>query len=385
MTGRIRLPVTKNVLITESQMPTQSILESRQEIAKLDKSNMLGSIEALDKQIEHAWEDVKLVEFQPAGQIANVVVSGMGGSGLGADVIKHLFKDSLSVPFEIVNSYTLPAYVNNNTLVLLASYSGNTEETLSCAEEARRKNAQIMVLASGGKLAEFARQYRYPAYIIDPVHNPSGQPRMAIGYAIFGAIGLMSKAGVIELKDEEVKEVTATIRQGVEANTVEVPAESNPAKSLAFTMLDRQPIIITSEFLQGAAHVATNQHNENAKIQTDYKIVPEINHHMMEGLRFPKLSKDSQVFIFVQSQLFRPENSIRMNLTQQIVETSGIDTMTVLLRSQTKLNQVFEMITLFSFAGFYMAVLEGIDPSPIPIVDQFKDELAKYRQKSGLN
>ncbi len=364
-------------------MTEKSIIDSRQMIAEIDQSNMLGSLEALHKQIEHAWQDVQAVEFNPRAEILNVVVSGMGGSGLGGDVIKHLFKDSLRVPFEVVNSYSLPAYVNENTLVVLASYSGGTEETLATAEEARAKNAQIMVITAGGKLAEFARQYQYSLYKINPVHNPSGQPRMAIGYAVFGTIGLLTKAGIITVSDEEVAEVIETVKTKIADNTVEVLSDNNPAKTLAFTQIGRRPIIVVSEFLEGAGHVAANQHNENAKTYADYKVVPELNHHLMEGLRFPHSNTDSHVFLIVQSQLYQPKNSIRMNLTQKIIEDNGIDTLTVLLRAQTKLNQVFEMFALFGFAGFYRSMLEGIDPTPIPYVDRFKEELQNYGKSEG--
>jgi glucose/mannose-6-phosphate isomerase len=358
------------------------ILDSREKIAELDKSNMLGSIEELGRQVEHAWQDLQSVSFTPSAEIRNVVIAGMGGSGLGADVIKHLFKDQLRVPLDYVHDYTLPGYVNQNTLVVLASYSGTTEEVLACAEEAEARRAQIMVIAAGGDLVALAKNKNYSAYVIDAKYNPSNQPRMAIGYAVFGTIGLLAKANIINVSDEEVAFAVQAINKVVQDNTVEVSQESNPAKALAFMMLDRRPVIAVAEFLEGAAHVTANQHNENAKAFVDYKIVPEINHHLMEGLKFPKSNATNHVFFFVQSQLYRPENSIRMQLTQKVVEENSIETMTVPLRSGSKMAQVFEMISLFSFCGFYLSMLEGIDPTPIPFVDGFKDELKK--RASGL-
>jgi glucose/mannose-6-phosphate isomerase len=355
----------------------KSILESRSMMAKLDQSNMLGSIEELGRQVEHAWQDLKSVSFKPSAEIRHVVIAGMGGSGLGADVIKHLFKDQLRVPLDYVHDYTLPGYVNQHTLVVLASYSGTTEEILACADHAQELGAQIMVIAAGGPLADLARNKNYAIYLIDAKYNPSNQPRMAIGYAVFGTIGLLAKAGIVSVSDDEVKEVVKTIDQVVKDCTVEVAQENNPAKALAFLMLDRRPVIVAAEFLEGAAHVATNQHNENAKSFVDYKVVPEINHHLMEGLRFPSSNALHHVFIFAQSQLYQPANAIRMQLTQKVVEDNGIETMMTPLRAHSKMAQVFEMIALFSFGGFYLSMLEGIDPTPIPFVDGFKDELKK--------
>lgn len=364
-----------------NQNNSQNILQSRELIAELDKSNMISSIEMLDKQIEHAWSDTRSINLSQIGEVRNVVVAGMGGSGLGADVIKTLFKEELTVPLEIVHDYHLPNFVNQNSLVFLASYSGNTEEILSCAEDAKQKNAQIIVICAGGKLEEFARQNQYPMYLIDAKYNPSDQPRMAIGYAVFGMIAMLDKVGLIQLTDEHVSSIAKTIKDSVEMSKVEVDQDENPAKALAFTMLDRRSVIVASEFLEGAAHVATNQLNENAKIFADYKVVPELNHHLMEGLKFPKSNSSTHVFLLVQSHLYRAENSLRMQLTQQVIEDNEVDTMMINLRSKTKIEQVFEMIVLFSYAGFYLSMLEGIDPSPIPFVESFKEKLKEKSQQ----
>lgn len=354
-----------------------SILDSRDEISKLDKENMMGSIEELGNQVQHAWEDLKSVEFKPTAEIKNVVIAGMGGSGLGADVIKHLFKAELKVPFDYVHDYTLPGYVNENTLVVLASYSGTTEEIVACGEQAQKRNAQIMVICAGGTLAEIAENNSYTIYKIDPKYNPSNQPRMAIGYAVFGTIGLLSKAGIISLTDDDIKTVVAAIHKQVEECKVEVLGEQNPAKALAYMMIDRKPVFVVSDFLEGAAHVSTNQGNENAKIYADYKVVPEMDHHLLEGLQFPKSNSTNHIFIFVQSLLYHPKNVVRMQLTQKIAEDNDIDSIAVPLKAQTKIEQVFEMLTMFGFAGFYLAMLEGINPSPIPFVESFKTDLKK--------
>lgn len=357
-----------------------SILDSREEISKLDTENMMGSIEELGNQVQHAWEDLKSVTFTPTAEIHNVVLAGMGGSGLGADVIKHLFKSELKVPFDFVHDYTLPGYVNEHTLVVLSSYSGTTEEVLSCAQEAQDKNTQVMVICAGGTLADIAQQNGYTIYKIDPKYNPSNQPRMAIGYAVFGTIGLLSKAGIISLQDSDIEAVVKTIHQQVENCKVEIAGEENPAKALAFTMVDRRPVFVASDFLEGAAHVSTNQGNENAKIFADYKIVPEMDHHLLEGLQFPKSNATNHVFIFVQSILYHPMNIIRMQLTQKIAEDNEIDAISIPLKAKTKIEQVFEMLTIFGFAGFYLAMLEGINPSPIPFVESFKVDLKKMSQ-----
>jgi glucose/mannose-6-phosphate isomerase len=288
-----------------------------------------------------------------------------------------LFADTLTIPFEIYNGYTLPAYTNENTLVVLSSYSGGTEETVSCAKQVAGTGAQAMVITAGGELAKIAEVQGYPMYRIDPVHNPSNQPRMAIGYAVFGLIGLLAKAGVVQLAEEQVEEVVTTILRTGEKLSVETPQKENQAKILAFTCIERRPILVASEFLVGAAHTATNQFNENAKIYADYKVVPELNHHLMEGLQFPKSNAGSHVFLFYNSALYQLRNQKRMKLTQEVVENNHIDTMAIELTADTKLAQAFELITLMAYTNFYVCMLEGVNPAPIPFVDWFKEQMGK--------
>jgi glucose/mannose-6-phosphate isomerase len=355
----------------------KTILDSREAIAALDKSNMLGSVEALHKQLPQAWEETQSLSFTPSAEIEQVVLAGMGGSALGGDVIKTLYKSELKVPFDIVRDYSLPVYTSEHTLVILASYSGTTEEVVSAAHEAIEKKAQVMVIAAGGTLIEMAKEHGWTYYQINPTHNPSGQPRMAIGYAVFGTICLLSKAGLLSLTKAEVDQVSAIIQKTVAASGVDVAQDVNPAKLLAYTMFDKRPIFVVAGFLEGAGHVVCNQTNENAKAYADYKVIPELNHHLMEGLRFPASNSTTHVFVFINSALYHPRHQARMKLTQNIVDENHIETMALELHSETKLEQVFETIALVGFAGFYLSMIEGIDPSPIPFVDKFKVELGK--------
>lgn len=353
------------------------ILSSREEIAKIDKSNVLGSVEALADQVADAWRATQKIKVDFKEEIHNVVIAGMGGSGLGADVIKSLFKAELKVPLDFVHSYTLPGYVNKNSLVVLASYSGNTEEVLSAMEDAQDRKAQIVTICAGGELAKTADAFSYPTYLIEPKFNPSNQPRMAIGYAVFGTLALLSKVGIISLTKTQVEEAVAAINQVKETCTVEVADDKNLAKQLTYHIHQLRAVLVGAEFLEGAVHTSTNQFNENAKAYADYKVIPEINHHLMEGLKFPDSNQHSHTFIFINSDLYLERNKKRMELTKKIVEKNGISTFTVKLKSKTKIAQVFESIAIFAYVNLYLSMIEGIDPAPIPFVDWFKEQLAK--------
>jgi len=355
----------------------KNILDELKEIQKLDRQNMLSSIDELHKQITHAWEEAVKTQFIASHKIQNVVIAGMGGSGLGADVIKTVFKNELKIPLDFIHSYTLPGYVNKQTLVVLASYSGGTEEIIECHTQAADKGAKIMVISAGGELAKIADAFNYPIYLIDPKFNPSNQPRMAIGYAVFGTIALLSKAGVIRVNQTQVQEVVTAIKNVQKKCNQVVNQEKNPAKQLAWEMLNRRPILVAAEHLEGAVHTSVNQFNENAKIFADYKIIPEINHHLMEGLGHPDTNEQSHLFVFIDSKLYLQRNQARLKLTKQVVEKNHLQTKVVKLKANSHLAQAFESITLFAYTNFYLSMLEGIDPSPIPFVDWFKDELKK--------
>ncbi len=358
-------------------MPTPSSvdLNSRDSIRTLDQSNLLGSVESLALQIKHAWEETQSIVFTPTQPIQNIVIAGMGGSGLGADVIKSVFKSELSVPLDIVHDYTLPGYVNANTLVILSSYSGTTEEVLAVGQSAQEKGAQIMAICAGGKLAELARTNHWPYYLINPTYNPSQQPRMAIGYSVFGIIALCVKAGVLHLATAEIEKVVTVLGEVVSHCTVEIAGDKNPAKLLAYQMFDKRTLYIGADFLEGALHTATNQSNENAKTLTGYYVVPEMNHHLLESLRFPTSLKETTLSVFFSSDLNQPANIKRVMLTKEIFDEHGLETMVVNLTGPTKLAQAFELINTMSFVSLYQVMLEGIDPSPIPAVESFKQKM----------
>ncbi len=359
-------------------MPTpqnSTILDDRDKIAQIDKSNVLGSIESLAEQIEHGWSfDIDLSTIDNKN-IQNIVVAGMGGSQLGADIIKHLFYDKLKIPFEIVNFYKLPKYTDQNTLVIISSYSGNTEEIVSCFKQAIDLKAKIIAISSNGKVQEIAKQNNLPFFKINTKYNPSNQPRMAIGYSVIAFFKILSQLKLIDITEQDIKDIKASITFTNELCKVDEKSDSNLAKNLAFMTYDRYPILIASEFLIGAVHTARNQFCENAKVFADYKVLPELNHYLLEGLKFPYNNKTDLFFIFINSDLYMPKIQKRLFLTQELVQNLGFQNIRIDLKMDTKLKQIFETIVLLSYTNFYLAMLEGIDPAPIPSVNWFKSKL----------
>lgn len=357
---------------------TSAFLDNLDAIREIDQSNVLGSAQSLADQIADAWDQVQSVEVKlDAKKVRNIVVSGMGGSALGPDVIKRAFKAELHVPIEVVNDYALPGYVDEHSLVILSSYSGTTEETLAASEDAQARGAQIMGITTGGGLLEFLQKHGHTAYQMDARFNPSNQPRMAIGYSVFGIVALLTKAGLLKLTDTQVNGIVAAVKRMIKEIDINVSQENNQAKQTAFSILARVPVLVAAEHLEGAVHVFQNQLNENAKTYAEYRVIPELNHHLMEGLRFPESLDNSLYFLLFNSSLYHERTQKRVDITQKVIENAGIEAMPIQLEGESRLEQVFEVIAFGAFTNFYLAMLEGIDPAPIPTVDYFKDELKK--------
>lgn len=353
-----------------------AILDNLEEMQKIDANNTRGSIEQIAQQVQDVWEQAQSLEISGAyKEVTNIVVGGMGGSALGTHVIQTVFKDELQLPITIVPDYTLPASVNENTLFIASSYSGTTEETLSTAKQALERGAKVAGITSGGDLAKMLQAAGVPVLVFTPTYNPSGQPRMALGYSVFGQIALLTKLGVLSVSDEQVTQVLEAIAKVHLQAGIAVSEEKNPAKLLAYQFEQRIPVVTVAEHLEGVAHVFANQLNENAKTYSEYRVVPEINHHLLEGLKYP-INRDDMLFFFtVLSKLYQSSNSKRMLLTQEVLQKNNIEYQTLELTSATKLTQAFEFLTFGAYVTFYSAMLHGFDPAPIPVVDWFKAQL----------
>lgn len=275
----------------------------------------------------------------------------------------------------MVHDYHIPLYANENTLVIAASYSGNTEETISCVEEAVARNLKIIGISSGGDLAAILKRCARPAYTFVPTHNPSMQPRIGQGYMQIGQMAILARLGLIPLTEAEVTAMIKKLRVLQKNLEAEVLTRENSAKQLAVTLKDKIVNIIGAEFLEGAIHAMRNPFHETGKHFANYFIVPEVNHHLMEGLAFPEVNKRDLLFLFIYSSLFSDPIKRRMELTGDVVRKNDIETHTLTLTSFTEFESAFELIQLGSFVTFYLGILHNQDPVKVPWVDYFKEKL----------
>ncbi len=359
-------------------MTNTNQFDFNQAIEEFDQQKAINSIEQLGSQIQQIWQLSQQVEFDDSYRdIDKVVVNGMGGSIIGTHVIQTVFKDQLNIPIIALSDYTLPKYVDEKTLFIASSYSGNTEETLSSVLDAHQKKAKIAGICSGAKLGQFLTENNYPALIFKPKYNPNNSPRMALGYSIFGQMALLAKLGVLPVSEKDYTQVMEAVAAAQLDFNRHVKTEKNPAKTLAYNFINRIPILTAAEHLEGATHVFANQIHENAKNYAEFRVIPEINHHLMEGLQFPKSNDDNLLFFTIHSDLYLKTNQKRIELTEQVVEKNHLNVISHKLKSKTKLAQAFELLIFASYTSYYLAILNNQDPTPNPWVDWFKNQLKK--------
>jgi glucose/mannose-6-phosphate isomerase len=308
-----------------------------------------------------------------------VVICGMGGSALGARIVDALFPTTMRTPMEIFTEYYIPGYVGSGTLVIISSYSGNTEETIEAFYKASQKNAQVFGITTDGQLAELLRKYNYPGYIFEARNNPSGQPRLALGYSVGAIMAVLSRCEFISLTNEEMEGAIKTTRKALSDYGADKPESENLAKKMARELKGRFPIIVASEHLKGAAYALKNQLNETAKTFSVLFDIPELNHHLIEGLRNPAQMKEYMSFVVINSDLYSERVKLRYPITKDVLEKNGIAAIDYQPESDSKLEQVFEMVAFGSFVQYYLAMIYDVNPSEVAWVDYFKKELANAR------
>jgi len=347
-------------------------------IYKLDRSKIYESILGLPDQVEQAWVEGSNQTLHTKCHLAkNIIIAGMGGSALSGRIIRSLDQYILNVPLEVVTNYRLPNYVGKSSLVILSSYSGNTEETISCAHDALARGAKIFAIATGGTLLSFAKKNNLDYYQIDPRANPSGQPRMGLGYSIIAVFAVLARCGFINFEHKDVEKIGELLDNLTEHFGKDVPLEKNPAKIMADKLHDRAIVFISANHLNGTVHAIKNMLNENSKTFAAAFDLPELDHHLLEGLSFPKNLKDVLHFILINSDHYPKAIQQRLTITRQILTKHGFISTIIKPESTHPTLQAFETLYFGSFLSYYLAMLNHIDPGPIPSVDYLKKELAK--------
>ena len=339
-----------------------------------DPEGMLARIKDLPMQCRQAWQaamDFKLpVDYN---DIDKVVVLGMGGSAIGGDLVRSLVQAESKVPIIVHRDYGLPAYVDGRTLLIASSYSGNTEETLSGFEPALKTKAKKLAMTTGGKLRQMAEAAKIPVFKIEYI----AQPRAALGFSFIPTLGVLQKLGFVQDKSADVDETVRVLEKLAAKLSEESPVSANPAKQLAQRLYGCLPVIYGAGIAAEAAHRWKTQINENGKAWAFYEVFPELNHNATVGYPYPKEVAQKIRVVLLRSPLFNERIKLRYDVTCQLLKQAGVAYEFVDGEGKSALSQMVSLVSIGDYTSYYLAILNGVDPSPVKVISFLKDRLAK--------
>jgi glucose/mannose-6-phosphate isomerase len=338
----------------------------------LDRQNYLSEIENLPSQLENAYQLGLSFNLPKWQGIQRVLIAGMGGSAIGADLLAAYATPFCPVPILVQRNYTLPAWANGSeTLVVASSHSGNTEETLAAFELAMKSNCRILALCTGGKLAEVARASNLPLWTFE--HH--GQPRAAVGSSFGLLLALFNRLGLIPNPVAELSETITAMRKQQANLRVDVPVVNNPAKRQAGQLIGRWVMVFGADFLEPVARRWKTQVNELAKALAQFESLPEADHNALAGLMQPEQAMISTIALFLRAPSYHPRNLLRTELTKQAYMLDGLNTDFYDAPGETPLAQQWTALHFGDYMAYYLAMLYEIDPTPIEALEGFKKHL----------
>jgi glucose/mannose-6-phosphate isomerase len=354
-----------------------TVLDKPERVKEVDRSNMLGDLVKTPDYCRDAIKRAKQVNVPEKVNPKHVVVVGMGGSAIGGEILHDWLRDTLPIPIEVCRDYTLPAYVNKDTLVFVNSYSGNTEETLTAFLTAIRRECNVTAVTSGGQLESFCKKLHVPHTII-----PAGlQPRVAIPYMFFPLPVLMQKMEIISDIDDELEEAIHILERVAKANAPDVPTKNNRAKQLATELMGTIPVIYGFRQYNSIAQRLKAQFNENSKVPSKSEVFPELNHNETVGYGAPETLTKKLSIVLIRDRQEPPEIRNRIETTTKLVFSRANRVMEIWAEGKWKLAKMFSAMCVGDFTSVYLAILQNRDPTPVNIIDMVKSELAK---KSGM-
>ena len=350
-------------------------LDDLPSIAKLDSQHMLERIADLPQQCRDAWRQAHEVEIPlDYGDVDHLVIAGMGGSAIGGTLLQDLVSDRCEVSITVNRGYALPAFVQGpRTLVVACSYSGNTEETLSCYDQALERGARTLAVTTGGQLASAARDAKAPLVQF----SYQSQPRAALGYSFVLLLGTLHQLQLIPDHGDALAEAVAVMEEWGEVTHAQVPTAHNPAKQLARELHGKLPVVYGAGFLAGTANRWKTQFNENAKSWAFFEILPELDHNAVVGLGIPDHVREHCVVVTLRSELERGRLRRRWSATCQVLDREGVTWREVWGRGRSRLAQMLSLIHFGDYVSFYSAMLSEVDPTPVDAIAFLKERLAE--------
>ena len=341
---------------------------------QLDPSGMIDRIADLPRQCSMAWHGAIDLPLPPDfADVDKVVILGMGGSAIGGDIVRSLALKAGKAAVVVQRDYYLPHWVDERTLVIASSYSGNTEETISAFSEALKLPARKLVITTGGRLQELAAENGVPMFVF----HYKAEPRAALGYSFFSILAFFQSMGLIEVDHEDINEAIDVLDKASGDLSKDVPCEKNPAKQLASKLQGRLAVIYGADFLSRVADRWKAQINECIKGLAFAECFPELNHNAVVGYSFPDWLNQKVTVVLLRSPLMDPRILTRYDVTRELLDSAGIDSEVVEPRGNSELAQLMSAVSLGDYVSYYLAMLNGVDPSPVQPIDYLKQRLSE--------
>ena len=359
-----------------------SILDDIGRIGKVDKSNMLAfCVNAATHYREAARvaERISLPCVKRYAAPENVVIVGMGGSAIGGELLKDWTRDKAQVPIEVCRAYALPAYANEKSLVLIASYSGETEETLSAFLDAVKRRCMVFCVCSGGRLLEFAEKLGVP-FLRVPTGFP---PRAALPYLFVPLLRVLEKVGVVLNVSGELSEAIKLLARVGGENAPQKPAKANFAKTLALEINGTMPVVYGFGVYRSVSQRFKQQFNENSKVPSKWEFFSELNHNEIMG--WEKAGKLANCFsvIFIRDKNEPDAIRSRIEVTKALL-SSGSRMFEVWAQGESVLARMLSTVCVGDFASVYLAILRSVDPTPVESINVLKEKMQQVGTKEKI-
>jgi len=347
-------------------------LDNYQSFQNLDKQNMLTHINNLPVQLMNAWELGQRLELPTWKPFRRVIVAGLGGSAIGADLLAAFAATHCPIPIFIHRDYDLPAWaIGAETLVIACSHSGNTEETLSAFASAGYNGCQRLAITTGGELARMADMEGIPVWRFEF----SGQPRSAVGFSFGLLLALVTRLGLLTDPIHQLEEAVYEMQSQQAVIQPENPATHNPAKRIAGQMVDRWVTVIGSGILAPVARRWKGQISEVAKAWAQFEFLPEADHNTIAGISNPERNLSGQIILFLRNPSDHTRNQQRSDLTRKIFMLEGLNTDYIDPKGKSPLAHQWTSLHLGDYAAYYLAMAYGVDPTPVEAIESLKKEL----------
>ena len=348
-------------------------LDDLSRFKQLDPQDMLAHIDGLPDQLQSAWDLGQTLALPEWQGIKTVVICGMGGSAIGADLVSATVMDTCPVPIFVHRDYGLPGFAKSSeTLVICSSHSGNTEETLDSFDQALKNGCRLLAVCTGGKLAEKAKEAGIPIWQF----QHKGQPRAAVGFSFGLILGALRRLGLVSDASEQIAGAVKAMKSQAAALTAESPVSQNPAKRMAGQLMGRWVTVVGAGVLAPVARRWKGQLNEVAKAVANFEFTPEADHNTLAGLLNPvEVVPPHVITLFLRAPSDHPCNRLRLNLTRKNYMLEGMNVDGYTAKGDTPLAHIWTALHFGDYVAYYLAMAYGIDPTPVDALENFKAAL----------